>query len=77
MTRSGAKRAAVAATLANGHAAESSQPCHTLNDAYNRQPESPNTTIRSGLAFGNATFGVISTQYNNPRQAQVAAKFLF
>ena len=30
-----------------------------------------------GLAFGNATFGVISTQYNNPRQAQVAAKFIF
>ena len=30
-----------------------------------------------GLAFGNATFGVVSTQYNNPRQAQVAAKFIF
>ena len=30
-----------------------------------------------GLAFGNATFGVISTKYNNPRQAQVAAKFIF
>src|SRR5438094_5977675 len=55
MTRSGAKRAAVAATAANGHAAESSQPCHTLNDAYTRQPESPNTTIRSGLAFGNGS----------------------
>ena len=30
-----------------------------------------------GLAFGNATFGVVSTQSNVPRQVQVAAKFLF
>ncbi len=30
-----------------------------------------------GLAFGNATFGVVSTQANNPRQIQVAMKLLF
>ena len=30
-----------------------------------------------GLAFGNATFGVVSTQQNIPRQVQVALKFLF
>src|SRR5438309_603431 len=52
MTRSGAKRAAVAATLANGHAAGSSHACHTPKTLFSRQPESPNTTIRSGLIFG-------------------------
>lgn len=30
-----------------------------------------------GLAFGNATFGVVSTQGNTPRQIQLAAKFIF
>jgi hypothetical protein len=30
-----------------------------------------------GLAFGNATFGVVSTQLNNPRQIQMALKLLF
>jgi len=30
-----------------------------------------------GLAYGNATFGVVSTQWNTPRQIQVAAKFIF
>src|SRR5437773_3740731 len=55
MTRSGAKPAAIAATRANGHAAGSSQGCHTLKDAYSRQPDSPNTTMRSGLIFGNGS----------------------
>ena len=30
-----------------------------------------------GLAYGNATFGVVSTQWNTPRQIQLAMKFLF
>jgi hypothetical protein len=30
-----------------------------------------------GLAYGNATCGVVSTQWNTPRQIQVAAKFIF
>jgi len=30
-----------------------------------------------GLAFGNATFGVVSTQLNNPRQVQMALKLIF
>ena len=55
MTRSGAKRAAVVATLANGHAAESLHACHTLKALFSRQPESPSTTIRSGLIFGSGS----------------------
>src|SRR5947208_5056715 len=55
MTRSGAKRAAVAATLANGHAVGSLQLCHTPKASFSRQPESPNKTIRSSLAFGNGS----------------------
>ena len=39
MTRSGAKRAAVAATLANGHAAESSQPRQNVGHDFLGQYE--------------------------------------
>ena len=30
-----------------------------------------------GLAFGNATFGVVSSAWNTPRQIQVAMKLVF
>jgi hypothetical protein len=33
--------------------------------------------LQCGLAYGNATFGVVSTAWNTPRQIQLAMKFLF
>src|SRR5690242_5175394 len=55
MTRSGASSAAVSAICANGHAARSLHGCQTLNAPYNRQPESPSTTIRRMSDFGNGS----------------------